>query len=154
MPGILERGQTFPDFTLNDVHGEPVASRSFYMRRKYVIAFVPDATDDCWATWLQRLHEAVHAIPSADGQVVCLAILPTTLRDDVPDSATDDRFRLLVNEDGRVRHRFDIRTDRGMLIVADQYGVIFHAASGEPDQPELNPDEVPGWIELIACRCS
>jgi peroxiredoxin len=153
MPDLLVRGQTFPDFTLEDRHGDPVSIRGFYMRRKYVIAIIPEAIDDDWITWLSRLREAVHGIPAADGAVICLAIIPPE-SDTFSGFETDDRFNLLVDEDGRVRTRFETSRDYGTLIVADHYGVIFHTASGKPAQPEMNPDEVPDWIELIACRCS
>ena len=122
------------------------------MRRTFVIAVLPNEIESRWLDWLQRLRSAIHAIPEADGDVICLAI---TSSDSAARSIkTDDRFSVLVDSDQRIRNRFLDDASQGGLIVADRYGMIFHSATGDPEQPELNPDDVPSWIELIACRCS
>ncbi len=152
MPALLERGQTFPDFTLEDARGNAVSSRSFYMRRNFVIAVLPNEMDDRWILWLEQLRSAILKIPDADGAVICLAIVGSDSADAV--TGSDDRFRVLADPHGRMRARFVEDSDHGALIVADRYGAVFHIATGGPDQTGMNPDDVPGWIELIACRCS
>ena len=149
MPNVLERGQTIPDFTLPDAHGETVSSRSFYMRRNFVIALLPDGLDEAWSRWLARLQSALRNVP--DGDAVCLIVGGDELAEVEPGEST---CYLLVDRDRTIRSRVGVADEQGQLIITDRYGVIFHVATGYPVSPELAPDEVPGWVEFIACRCS
>lgn len=153
MPETLQRGAIIPDFTLENTEGETVSSRSFYMRRNYVIVLLPETIDHQWETWLQQLNQSIEQIPPRD--VICLIVaLPGTLSPDAIETLSSPRIQTLIDSSGRARERFDHSPSTGRLLITDQYGVIFHAASGDPETPELDPSDIPNWIELIACRCS
>ena len=149
----LQRGQTIPDFTLLDINGETVSSRSVYMRRNHVVALLPESAEPCWNEWLTLLSAAVHSIPDRD--VACFMIFPEGWREEITDLYSNgNQVKLLIDRDRSVGNRFGHDRSEGTLIIADRYGDIFHIASGGPKTPELDPSEIPDWIEFIACRCS
>jgi hypothetical protein len=149
----LKRGKSIPDFTLSDLHGITVSSRNYYMRRNLVIALLPENTDDTWKEWITLLSAAVQSIPDQDA--VCLMVFPPMWKQIIDDLYSDgDQIKLLIDTDGVAKQRLDMPESRGRLIITDRYGVIFHAADGEASDSELDPSDVPAWIELITCRCS
>lgn len=153
MPETLERGAIIPDFTLENTEGETVSSRSFYMRRNYVIVLLPETIDRQWETWLQQLNQAIEQIPPRD--VICLIIAqPGTLSPVAIKRCSSPRIQTLIDSTGRARERFDHSPSSGRLLITNQYGVIFHTATGDPATPGLDPSDIPNWVELIACRCS
>ncbi len=152
----LERGGVIPDFTLVNIHGEAISSRSFYMRRNFVIALLPDDVGEPKETWFHQIVESIGTIPARD--VICLII---TQPDAIPDYSRfsdfklgGDRVQLLIDTDRTVSRMLEQGSRKGKLLITDRYGVIFHAVSGDPSSPEMDPSEIPSWIELIACRCS
>jgi peroxiredoxin len=151
----FQRGQVIPDFTLDDIYGETVSSRVFYMRQNLIIALIPKEASDEWKEWLTTLSAAVQSIPERDA--VCLMIFPPEWRATISNLYSNgNQIKLLIDHEGTVASRFDqsITAGEGQLLITDRYGVIFHAATGEPSTPGLSAAEVPEWIELITCRCS
>ncbi|MEX2426554.1 MAG: redoxin domain-containing protein [Thermomicrobiaceae bacterium] len=153
MPETLEQGMIFPDFTLDDIHGNTVSSRSFYMRRILVVALVPNSQSSAWSTWLRDLSSSMNSVDEADA--VALVILPAESLPDIAEvDNQDQRVRILVDPEGKARERFKLPPSTGQLIVANQHGVVYHTVTGNPDDPGFEPDEIPGWVEFVACRCS
>jgi peroxiredoxin len=149
----LERGQVIPDFTLDDIYGETVSSRSFYMRQNLILALLPEEENDEWKEWLTTLSAAVQSIPERDA--ICLMIFSPTWRNTITNLYSNgNQIKLLIDQEGKVRNHFGHPGGDGQLIITDRYGVVFHTATGQPSTPGLSAAEVPGWIELIACRCS
>lgn len=145
------QGQVIPDFTLPDRQGNPVSSRSAYMRRNMIIGVMPVAIDHSWTSWLDSLSNAVAGIP--DGDAACFVLAGPDLAD-LPAVGSD--VNVLNDEDGSVRAKFEIpaMSGQGRLIVTNRYGLIYHTATGSPDDPGMDPADLPGWIEFVACRCS
>jgi hypothetical protein len=150
----FERNQIIPDFTLQNVAGETVSSRSYYMHRNYVLALLTDTIDEEWMDWISRLRSTVESIPAADGEVVCLVVAQPGSEAVLEQIGLTNRFQILIDEKSIAEERFKHDLEQGTLLVTDRYGVVFHSASGEPSSPEMSPEDVPSWIELIACRCS
>jgi peroxiredoxin len=151
---VLERGQVIPDFTLPDVAGEMVSSRSYYMRRNYIIALLPEQRPSEWEDWLGDLSREATSLDDRD--VITLVVLPETWRDSAKGKTSDNKqIRWLMDSDGDARRRFGHGPEAGALIITDRYGTVFHSASGtEPTGAAFDPEEIPDWIELIVCRCS
>lgn len=145
------QGQVVPDFTLPDRQGNPVSSRSAYMRRNMIIGILPMTIDDRWASWLENLSNAVSRIPDSDS--ACFVLAGPDLSE-LPE--VDPGVNLLNDNDGSVRRKFEIQaaSNEGRLIITNRHGLIYHTATGSPDDPGMDPGELPGWVEFVACRCS
>jgi hypothetical protein len=145
------QGQVVPDFTLPDRNGDLISSRSAYMRRNMIIGILPKVIDDRWINWTESLSNAASRIPNAD--VACFVLAGPDLSG-IP--AVEPGVHLLNDQDASVRAKFEAQpsSDVGRLIVTNRHGLIYHTATGNPDDPGMDPQELPGWVEFVACRCS
>jgi hypothetical protein len=151
----MQRGATLPDFTLPDAAGNRVSSRNWYMRRNFVIAAPAATPDPRWLTWIDDFVAALPQTPVEDA--IGFALLAPEWRAHIAERGGvehQSQSLLLFDDEGVFRERLGAGDERGALLIADRYGVIFHAAHGAPDDSEMEPSSIPGWIEFIACRCS
>jgi hypothetical protein len=142
----IKRGDVIPDFTLDSVTGEPVSSRTYYMRRNLALVFVGGGNAGEWRGWLDRLAVQRERIDAENGQALIIAADPHDLE--------SRDFPLLVDRDGAARERFGLNASDGAVFVTDRYGVVFHISLGTPETGLIDAEEIPGWLEFIACRCS
>jgi hypothetical protein len=152
---IPARGETIPDFTLNRIDGEPFSSRSLYMRRNLVIALLPEGTTDVVREWVTAAFDSITAMVYEDVAFIVITPNRESARDVVGIEETGTgRLIVLVDDEVRAATRFG--HDRSMLglVITDRYGTVFHSAQGTPDANELDPTEIPEWVELVVCRCS
>jgi peroxiredoxin len=150
---ILERGDIIPDFTLCNHSGDSISSRSFYMRRILVLVLLPDTLSPDWAEWLTDLAAEMRTV--SDDDAVLLVILPGKVQEAARNLQSSDMgMHCLIDEDGAVRRRFGDTPLVGQLLVTNRNGVVYHVVSGKPGEPGFAPDEVPGWVEFVACQCS
>lgn len=144
LAAMPERGQIAPDLVGRTPAGNSLSLRNaFYMRRNLGILFVADdATGQRWLSDAAGQREAARA---EVGEIV--AILPPGM----------DAHGLpaIVDPDGRLRARYGLTdADLPAVFVTDRYLKIFSTNTGETQTPHLMPDDIPGWLEFIAARCS
>ncbi|HMM43198.1 MAG TPA: hypothetical protein PKA95_14995 [Thermomicrobiales bacterium] len=138
------RGQTAPDLVGATPDGERLSlRRAFYMRRNLGILFVADdATGQRWLRDAAAEREAAHA---EAGEIVAI----------VPPGMDTHGLPAIVDPDGALRARYGLtESDLPAVFVTDRYLTIFSTNTGETATPYLMPDDIPGWLEFIAARCS
>jgi peroxiredoxin len=141
----LRKGNVIPDFTLESTAGTTISNRAFYMRRNLAIVFTTSNDPDAWRVWLDALDAQRERIDAEAGHALAIAQAETPL---------SEVFPTLFDRDGAVRERFGLAGDRGAVVIIDRYGVVFHVTEGQPGSDLLPAEEIPGWLEFIACRCS
>jgi hypothetical protein len=60
-----------------------------------------------------------------------------------------------IVDDGALAARIGL-SDRTTpaLFALDRYGMVFATNVGDSATPDLAPEDIPNWLEFIACRCS
>jgi hypothetical protein len=142
----IKRGGVIPDFTLDLAGGGSVSSRSYYMRRNLALVFVGGGNTGEWHGWLDRLAAQRERIDAENGRALIIAAGAADLE--------SGEFPLLLDRDGAVRERFGLNASDGAVFVTDRYGVVFHISLGTPETGLIAAEDIPGWLEFIACRCS
>ncbi|MCO5178254.1 MAG: peroxiredoxin family protein [Thermomicrobiales bacterium] len=138
------RGQQAPDLVGETPQGERMSlRRSFYMRRNLGILFVAD--DDTGRRWLREAAEQRNAAHAEVGEIVAI----------VPPGMETHGLPALVDTDSSLSARYGLSSpDLPAVFVTDRYFVIFSTNTGDSATPGLLPEDIPGWLEFIAARCS
>lgn len=138
------RGQTAPDLVGQTPDGERLSVRQrFYMRRNLGILFV--ANDSTGQRWLRDAAAQRDAALAEAGEIVAI----------VPPGMDTHGLPAIVDADGELRARYGLtEADLPAVFVTDRYLTIFSTNTGETETPYLMPDDIPGWLEFIAARCS
>jgi peroxiredoxin len=150
----IQRGQVIPDFTLDNAAGSKISSRSYYLRRNLIIVFLPSVLDQHWSDWVNQFVKHLSTVPTEDVQAFLIASSDTVLDEIGPPTSSVGHIEALADREQKVAKRFGYDGQDGLVFVTDRYGVVFHQASGGPNDKELDPAEIPGWIKFIACQCS
>lgn len=154
---IPTRGEQLPLFSGQTPERAPLRLCDFYMRRNLALVFsdAPDyaITRDLLRGLAERradvqaeAGEALAVISGdADGvrQLVASLALPFPVVVD-PDNAIHARYGLL-DATGE---------PRAAIFLVDRFGTIFEASVATDEGQIMAADEVPGWLEFIACRCT
>jgi hypothetical protein len=138
------RGQIAPDLVGPTPRGNRLSIRqAFYMRRNLGILFVADdATGQRWLTDAVGQRDAAHA---EIGEIIAI----------VPPGMDTHNLPAIVDADGALRARYGLaEDDLPAVFVTDRYLKIFSTNTGETETPDLMPDDIPGWLEFIAARCT
>lgn len=140
---IPGRGQQFPDLRGETPTGRPLSTRDYYMRRNLAVLFV--GADATGADWLRRA-DAIRAAAQAEaGEIVVIA----------PRGAPTGALPTIVDADGALATRVGLTAaDLPALFITDRYRTIFAGNRGERAVADLTPEDIPGWLEFVACRCS
>lgn len=151
------RGDRIPDFSALTADGSTLRTRDLYLRRNLALAFTHGPDCAACRELLRGLARQEAAARAEVGQIV--AVVPAEqeavarLRDEL-----DLGFSVVADPDLAAHRRYGL-TDRdggalAALFVADRYGTIFDASVADAAHRMMAPDEVPGWLEFVACRCS
>lgn len=152
---IPGRGDQIDYFTATGSDGEPIRTRDYYMRRNLALVF--SHGPDCAACrdLLRGLARQYAAARAEDGQVIAVvAAEPAAaeaLRHDL-----DLPFPVVADADLAVHARFGLVEDGAPLaaiFVTDRYGTIYDASVADATHQMMAPEEVPGWLEFVACEC-
>ncbi len=154
---IPARGDDLVAFTAPTPDGAQVGPRDFYLRRNLALAFTHGPDCPACRDLLRGLARAYGAARSEAGEI--LAVLPLDVpAADALRAALDLPFPVAADPEGDVARRYGlVREDgarRAALFVADRYGTIFEASVADAAHRMLGAEEVPGWLEFIACQCS
>jgi len=154
---VPARGDRLPQFTGETPGGERIRLRDFYMRRNLALVFsdAPDflATRDLLRGLAERRAavqaEAGEALAVISGDAAVVRELVTSL--ELP-------FPIVIDHDNAIHQRYGLidttGAPRAAIFLADRFGTVFEASLASEEQPLMRADEVPGWLEFIACRCT
>lgn len=139
-----KRGDTAPDLIGLTPSGERLALRQrFYMRRNLGILFVAD--DATGRRWLADAAASRDAARAEIGEIVAV----------VPRGMETHGLTAIVDSDGDLRTRYGLTlADLPAVFVTDRYLTVFSTNTGETQTPGLMPEDIPGWLEFIAARCT
>lgn len=154
---IPRRGDQLIDFSASNPDGERLSTRDFYMRRNLALAFTHGPSCDACRKLLRGMARQEAAARAEVGAL--LAVVPSDramlarLRDEL-----DLSFPLAADPDLALHRRYGLVTPDGgalaAIFVADRYGTIFETSVADAAHRMLAAEEIPGWLEFIACRCS
>jgi peroxiredoxin len=154
---VPTRGDRLPLFSGQTPEGAPLRLRDFYMRRNLALVFsdAPDyaATRDL----LRGLAERRAAVQAEVGEVLAvISGAADSVRQFVAALALP--FPVIVDSDNAIHARYGLLAPDGMpraaIFLADRFGTIFEASVSSDEGQIMAADEVPGWLEFIACRCT
>ena len=154
---IPTRGDRLPGFTGETPAGDKIRLRDFYMRRNLALVFSDGPDYGAVRDLLCGLAVRRAAVRAEAGEA--LAVIsgdPATVRDLVATLALP--FPVVVDPDNAIHQRYGLIDDtnqpRAAIFLADRFGTVFEASLASVEQPLMGADEVPGWLEFIACRCT
>lgn len=144
------RGDRVPGFSGKTPAGEPISLHDFYLRRNLALVFTHDVECGSCRDYLMQLTEQRSAIQAEAADV--LAVIPGSAG--IPDLP----FPTVLDADHEIHRRFGLVDESGQpraaIFLIDRYGIVFESSQANEKHDMLEPDEVPGWLEFIACRCS
>ncbi|MDI3340164.1 MAG: DNA polymerase domain-containing protein [Sphaerobacter sp.] len=119
--------------------------------------FPPLTAPDCAACrdllrGLARQHGATQA---AAGQVIAVVAAAPAAAEALC-RELDLPFPVVADGDLAVHARYGLvagGAPRAALFVTDRYGTIYDASVADAAHRMMAPDEVPGWLEFVACEC-
>lgn len=151
------RGDDVIDFSAQTPDGTTLSTRDFYMRRNLGLVFTHGPECAACRALLRDLSRQYAAAQAEAGELI--AVIPASpetvsrLRDDL-----DISFPVVVDDGGAIHRRYGLANPDGTpaaaIIVADRYGTIFHTSVADEEHRMMGAEEVPGWLEFIACQCS
>ncbi len=148
---IPQRGDRLPSFSGKTQNGSDVRLHDFYLRRNLALVFTHGADCARCQAYLHGLAERRDAIQAEAGEVLAVA---TEALDDAPEWP----FPVLLDVGNEIHRRYGLidpnNEPRVAIFLVDRYGIVFEMSLADADHAMLQPDEVPGWLEFIACRCS
>jgi hypothetical protein len=140
---IPRRGEQFPDLTGRTPAGDRLSTRDFYMRRNLAVLVLAD--DERGAAWLGAALDIRAAAHVEAGEIVIVA----------PPGMATGAAPTIVDAHGQLARGLGLSaSDLPAVFIIDRYRTIFASNRGELSLPELTPDDVPSWLEFVACRCS
>ena len=151
------RGDRIPDFSAPTADGTTLRTRDLYLRRNLALAFTHGPDCAACRDLLRGLARQVGAAHAEAGQIV--AIVPAG-REAVARlcEELDLGFPVVADGDLAAHRRYGLVDPEGgaraALVVADRYGTVFEASVADATHRMMVPDEVPRWLEFVACRCS
>jgi hypothetical protein len=138
-----ERGDVVPQLTGRDLSGETISTRDFYMRRNLAIMFVD--VDDVGHAWIAEAAERRPEAHAEAGEIIVVGPAGMDIRG----------LPTIVDSDGALGSRFGLsRRELPALFIVDRFGTLFASNRGDHAIEDLQPRDIPGWLEFIACRCS
>lgn len=150
------RGDQFADFSAPMPDGTMLRTRDYYMRRNLAIVFTHGPDCDACRDYLRRLGKQQAAVHAEVGEVI--AVIPAdpasveALRHEL-----DLPFPVVADTDGALHARYGLLADDNQplaaIFVTDRYGTIYQASIAGEAHEMLDPEEVPGWLEFVACEC-
>ena len=130
--------------------GAPVSLRPPGRQGAVMLLLHAASCPECIA-YLEQLAGVRDRIADWDGRVVAVVPedgepAPTGLADrDLP-------FLLVRDEGGRCAKSCGLSP--GSLVIADQWGEVFHTHRGAPEQHDFPaPDELVEWLKFVAIQC-
>lgn len=157
IPVTPGRGDQIIDFTAPTPDGHDLRSRDFYMRRNLALVFTHGPECAACRDLLRGLARQYAAARAEVGELI--AVIPAgteeieRLRGDL-----DLSFPLAADPDLAIHRRYGLVAADGQplaaVFVADRYGTIFDASIADEAHRMTAADEIPGWLEFIACRCT
>lgn len=141
-PAIPKRGELLPWLSGTDNEGAPRSTRDWYMRRNLAVVFV-DADDR--HGWVSATADVLPAAREEASDVVIVA---------PPGVDTGDLLPVIRDGDGSLAAKCGLRAaDLPAIFIIDRWGTVFAASRGET-AVALEPEDIPGWLEFVACRCT
>lgn len=142
-PGVTpQRGDLFPTLAGPAPGGVRRSTRDYYDRRNLAVIVVPPAISA--ADWITRAAAQRERAQHEVGEI--FLIVPQGI---------DPQGLPAIFDDGTLAARLGIaeRTTPAIFAI-DRYGVVFATNAGATSTPDLQPEDIPNWLEFIACRCS
>lgn len=150
-----KRGEQIPAFTATTPDGRTLGTRDFYMRRNLALVFTHGPECAACRALLTELGRLEAAVQAEAGET--LAVVPAD-GDALRELAAELPFPVVADPDGAIHRRYGLLDEQGApraaIFITDRYGVVFEPSLADDEHRMLAADEVPGWLEFIACRCS
>ncbi|MGA7668770.1 MAG: redoxin domain-containing protein [Nitrolancea sp.] len=147
---VPARGDRLPSFTGTTPTGDPIRLRDFYLRRNLALIFTHGAECGACRDYLTELNERRAAIHAEAAEI--LAVIP----DD--SDAAPFPFPIALDAGNQIHRRYGLvdadGRPRAAIFLVDRYGIVFEVSVASDEHTMLAAEEVPGWLEFIACRCS
>ena len=136
------RGDQMPWLSGPTPEGTTLKTRSYYMRRNLALVFTGDGEHaQDWAAEAASVRPAAH---EEAGEVVVIA------PPGVDVGITPD----IIDHDDVIAASVGLTVeDLPALFITDRFGTIFAANRGAGAE-DIRPDDIPGWLEFVACRCT
>lgn len=154
---IPTRGDQLPLFSGQTPEGVPVRLRDFYMRRNLALVFSDAPGYAATRNLMRGLAERRAAVQAEAGEA--LAVISGDVdgvRQFVKELSLP--FPVVVDPDNAIHARYGLLDadgePRAAIFLADRFGTIFEASVATDEEKIMHAEEVPGWLEFIACRCT
>jgi len=148
---VPARGNRLPGFSGKTPAGNDLRLRDFYQRRNLALVFTHGPECDACRRFLEELAARRPAVQAEDGEILAVLGGPA-------ENAADLPFPAVLDQDGEIHRRYGLLDAQGeplaAVLLSDRYGIIFASAVADDRHALLPVDEVIGWLEFIACRCS
>lgn len=139
---IPRRGDVFPTIAGRAPDGSRASTRDYYLRRNLAIIVAGDAPQA--AEWIARAAQQRDRAQEEVGEILVIA-----------PSGVDVAGLPTIIDDGALALRLGLeRLDTPALFIIDRFGTVFATNAGDTATPHLQPEDIPGWLEFIACRCT
>ena len=144
------RGGRLPSFTSVTPSGDPIRLRDFYLRRNLALVFTHGADCPKCRAYLTALNERRAVVQAEAAEILAVVSNDTNV--------ADYSFPIALDPDGEIHRRYGLVDADGRpgaaIFLVDRYGVVFEASTANDAHDMLAAEDVPGWLEFIACRCS
>jgi hypothetical protein len=136
------RGELFPTLSGQAPDGSKRSTRDFYMRSNLAIIVLRD--DEAADDWVMRANGVRDGAHAQAGEILIVA----------PPGFDPGHLPAIVDEGSLVQRLGIGQRTAPALFVLDRYGMLFATNTGDTATPDLAPEDIPNWLEFIACRCS
>ncbi len=151
------RGEQIIDFSAPTPEGAILRSRDvYYLRRNLALVFTHGPECQGCRDLLRDLAAERSSVRKEDGEI--LAVIPGSreavgqLRDELGLS-----YPVVADEERIIFQRYRLVTQDGGLRAAifatDRYGTVFEPSIANDAHEMMPAEEIPGWLEFIACEC-
>lgn len=147
----LTVGEVVPNFTLADLHGEPV-TRSAYRARRHLALLMLPQVDAPARAYIESLRDVYRPIRAADGELLVL-VADSAAHADGLRSALEVPFPILLDPEGAASKKFLPDGGRYGVFIIDRYGALH--AQWALTRPPLPPiADIVEWVEVIDNQCT
>jgi peroxiredoxin len=152
----LHTGQQLQNFTLLDLHHNPVTLSSYRRRRNMVVVFSGQPVKRAFGELLDALAETYPSL--GDHAAEALALMPVSHPEAVKHRAgAKDPFPVLVDAGGEVHRQSGAVDPAGepafMIAILDRYGEVYGLYELDENTPPPSIQGIIEWLEYIELQC-
>ncbi|MBU0685669.1 MAG: peroxiredoxin [Thermoplasmatota archaeon] len=140
----IKVGDSAPDFTIKNQHGEPVSLKDYLGKKAVVLYFYPKDNSSGCTKEACKFRDSYEDFKDAGAEVIGVSSQSVESHS-IFSTSFNLPFSLLSDEDGRVRSLFGVPSSLGLIpgrvtYVIDKEGIVRHIFSSQLD-PERHVEE-------------